>query len=218
MNTFISLPQHTARPMPAMRVLCFLGLMSVFAGCVSVPATKTEPSTTAQALRAQHLQQLASIQQFSIQGRIGVQTNGKGFSGSLQWQHNNAEDIIDLYSPLGSQVASIKKTADQVTLTDSSGKSFSAADAETLTQQTLGWKLPLTGLSDWSIGRPTQSPIQSSSWNEQGLLTNLDQDGWKIEYDNYAQQDAYMLPGKIFLKSDKLNLKLLVEKWNSLEQ
>jgi outer membrane lipoprotein LolB len=204
--------------MPAMRMLFLLGLMSVVAGCVSLPATKIEPSTAAQKLRTQHLQQLASIVQFSMQGRFGVQTNGKGFSGSLQWQHNNAEDNIDLYSPLGSQVASIKKTPDQVTLTDSSGKRFSAADAETLTQETLGWKLPLTGLSDWSIGRPTQSTIQSSSWNEQGLLTNLDQDGWKIEYDNYAQQGAYMLPGKIFLKSDQLNLKLLVEKWNSLEQ
>jgi outer membrane lipoprotein LolB len=204
--------------MPAMRMLFLLGLMSVVAGCVSLPATKIEPSTAAQKLRTQHLQQLASIEQFSMQGRIGVQTNGKGFSGSLQWQHTNTEDNIDLYSPLGSQVASIKKNSDQVTLTDSSGKRFSAADAETLTQETLGWKLPLTGLSDWSIGRPTQSTIQSSSWNEQGLLTNLDQDGWKIEYDNYAQQGAYMLPGKIFLKSDQLNLKLLVEKWNSLEQ
>lgn len=211
------LQQRTTEPMRAVRMLFLLGLMSVVAGCAVAPATKTEPSTTAQKLRAQHLQQLASIQQFSMQGRIGVQTNGKGFSGSLQWQHNSTEDDINLYSPLGSQVASIRKTPDQVTLKDSTGKSFSATDAETLTQETLGWKLPLTGLSDWSIGRPTQSPIQNSTWNEQGLLTNLEQDGWKIEYDNYEQQGTYMLPGKIFLKSDKLNLKLLVEKWNNLE-
>lgn len=203
--------------MPVIRMLFLFGLMSVVAGCVSVPATQTEPSASTRELRAQHLQQLASIQQFSMQGRIGVQTNGKGFSGSLHWQHNSTEDDINLYSPLGSQVASIRKTPDQVTLKDSAGKSFSAADAETLTQETLGWKLPLTGLADWSIGRPTLSPIQNSTWNEQGLLTNLDQDGWKIEYDNYEQQGVYMLPGKIFLKSDKLNLKLLVEKWNNLE-
>jgi len=203
--------------MPAIHVLFLLGLMSAFAGCASVPAGKTEPSIAAQNLRTQHLQQLAFIQKFSIRGRIGVQTNGKGFSGSLQWQHNSTEDDIDLYSPLGSQVASIKRTPDQVTLKDSAGKIFSAIDAETLTQETLGWKLPLAGLVDWSIGRPTQSPIQNSIWNEQGLLTNLDQDGWKIEYDNYEQQGAYMLPGKIFLKSDKLNLKLLVEQWNNLE-
>jgi outer membrane lipoprotein LolB len=210
--------QRIARPLSAMRVLFFLGLMSAFAGCVSVPAGKTKPSIATQQRITQHLQQLASIEQFSIQGRIGVQTNGKGFSGSLQWQHNSAEDDISLYSPLGSQVASIKKSPGQVVLQDASGKQFSAVDAETLTHETLGWKLPLTGLADWSLGRPTASPIQSSSWNEQGLLTNLEQDGWKIEYDNYQQQGAYMLPGKIFLKSDQLNLKLLVEKWNNLQQ
>lgn len=166
-------------------------------------------------LRAQHLQQLAGIEQFSIQGRIGVQTNSKGFSGSLQWQHNRNSDDINLFSPLGSQVANIRKTPDQVILKDASGKQFSAIDAETLTQQTLGWKLPLKGLTDWAIGRPAQSPIQSSSWNEQGQLIRLEQDGWNIEYDNYQQQGAYILPGKIYLKSDKLNLKLLVEKWNN---
>lgn len=218
MNIVDSLPHSIMQPMSAMRALLLPGLLSVFAGCVSVPASKTEPSAASQNLRAQHLQQLATIKQFSVQGRIGVQTNNKGFSGGLQWQHRSTEDDISLYSPLGSQVASITKTADQVVLKDSSGNSFSAVDAETLTQQTLGWKLPLTGLADWSIGRPTQSPIQSSNWNEQGLLTNLEQDGWKIEYDNYQQQGAYMLPGKIFLKSDQLNLKLLVEKWNNLEQ
>lgn len=217
-STLISLPQNTTQLAPLLRALFLLSLMTVFAGCTIAPVTQTAPSTAARKLRAQHLQQLASIEQFSMQGRIGVQTNGKGFSGSLQWQHSNTEDNIDLYSPLGSQVASIKKTPDQVTLEDSSGKRFSAVDAETLTQETLGWRLPLTGLVDWAIGRPTQSPIHNSTWNEQGLLTSLEQDGWKIEYDNYEQQGAYMLPGKIFLKSDPLNLKLLVEKWNKPEQ
>ncbi len=207
----------SAREKSAMLMLLAGGLLAALAGCAVAPTTTPPASSASQTLKAQHLQKLASIRQFSLQGRIGVQTNGKGFSGSLQWQHNSKDDAITLFSPLGSQVASISKKPDQVTLIDASGKSYSAVDAETLTQETLGWKLPLAGLADWSIGRPTSSPVQNSIWNEQGLLTNLDQDGWKIEYSNYEQQGSYMLPGKIFLKSDKLNLKLLVEKWNQLE-
>ncbi len=205
-----------ARAKSATRVLFTGTLLLALAGCAVVPAT-APPSSASLTLKAQHLQKLASIKQFTLQGRIGVQTNSKGFSGSLQWQHNSQDDEIALYSPLGSQVASISKTPDQVTLIDSSGKIYTAADAETLTQDTLGWKLPLAGLADWSIGRPTASPVQNSVWNEQGLLTNLDQDGWKIEYSNYELQGNYMLPSKIFLKSDRLNLKLLVEKWHQLE-
>lgn len=203
--------------MQVARALVLLGLMPALPACVSAPGVKPEPSPASQKLNQQHLQSLASIQQFSLQGRIGVQTYGKGFSGSLHWQHSSTDDDIDLYSPLGSQVASIKKTAGQVTLEDTNGKSYSAVDAETLTQTILGWQLPLKGLADWSIGRPTESAIQDSTWNEQGLLTNLNQDGWIIEYQNYEEQGGYVLPNKIFLKSEKLNLKLLVEKWNNIE-
>jgi outer membrane lipoprotein LolB len=201
----------------AMRTLCLLGLITALAGCASTPAAKPAPDAAALTLRQQHLQSLGQIQQFSLQGRIGVQTNGKGFSGSMQWLHNKTDDSIALFSPLGSQVASIKKTPDQFTLEDASGKSYTAADAETLTQEILGWRLPLKGLADWSVGRPTQSPVQNSLWNEQGALTHLEQDGWKIEYSNYQQQGSYLLPNKIYLKSEQLNLKLLVEKWNQLE-
>jgi outer membrane lipoprotein LolB len=201
----------------AMRTLCLLGLITALAGCASTPVAKPAPDAAALTLRQQHLQSLGQIQQFSLQGRIGVQTNGKGFSGSMQWLHNKTDDSIALFSPLGSQVASIKKTPDQFTLEDASGKSYTAADAETLTQEILGWRLPLKGLADWSVGRPTQSPIQNSLWNEQGALTHLEQDGWKIEYSNYQQQGSYLLPNKIYLKSEQLNLKLLVEKWNQLE-
>jgi len=217
-SIFTGVFQAAIYPTPVARALLLLGLLAASTGCTSIAVNQSGQSSAAQALKTQHLAQLATIEQFSLQGRIGVQTNSKGFSGSLQWQHSHTGDDISLYSPLGSQVASITRTAEQVTLTDSSGKYYSAADAETLTQITLGWKLPLTGLADWSIGRPTQSPVQQSTWNEQGLLTSLEQDGWKIEYDNYRQQGTYMLPGKIFLKSEQLNLKLLVETWNTPAQ
>jgi len=206
---------QTARLLHA---LSLLAIIPALTACVSTAVVKSELPAAAQQLKEQHLQSLQTIQQFSLQGRVGVQTNSKGFSGSLLWQHNGSNDDIALYSPLGGQVASIKKTAGQVTLEDSSGNIYSAADAETLTQSTLGWQLPLKGLVDWSIGRPTDSPIQESIWNEQGLLTNLHQDGWKIEYQNYAEQGGYVLPGKIFLRSDKLNLKLLIEKWNNVDR
>lgn len=211
---------NLTRPLRAQlaRALLLTGLACALPACVIAPSTKPPASAASEALKQQHLQSLAAIQQFSLQGRIGIQTYGKGFSGSMHWQHDSTGDDIALYSPLGGQVAGIKNDAEQITLEDNNGKIYTAADAETLTQTVLGWQLPLKGLVDWSLGRPASSAIQGSTWNEQGLLTTLDQDGWKIEYDNYAEQDGYTLPGKIFLKSEKLNLKLLVEKWNNVRR
>lgn len=184
--------------------------------CVSTPTTKPLPSAASQSLKNQHQLNISAIQQFSLQGRVGVQTNSKGFSGSLRWQHNSGNDDIALYSPLGGQVASIKKNPAQIILEDAKGNTIVDTDAENLTQSALGWQLPLTGLADWSLGRPAKSSIQASTWDEQGLLSTLSQDGWNIEYQNYAVQNGYVLPSKILLKSDKVNLKLLIDAWSDI--
>ncbi len=200
-----------------LRTVMFLFTTGMLVACAS-PAIKPSISHDAASINAQHLKSLADISSFSIQGRIGIQTNPKGFSGSLIWQHSDNTDDIALYSPLGSQVASINSTATQITLLDASGKSYSAANAETLTEDVLGWRLPLKGLTDWALGRPRLAPIKHSEWNAQGQLTLVQQDGWHIEYSNYQQQGAYTLPSKIYLKSEQLNIKLLVEKWDAPEQ
>ena len=199
------------------RSTLLLATTSLLIACAS-PAIKPNTSNDAINLNAQHLNSLKSISSFEVQGRIGIQTNPKGFSGSLVWQHGANSDDIALFSPLGSQLASIKRSSSAITLTDGNGNSYSAIDAETLTRDVLGWQLPLTGLSDWVLGRPSAAPIARSIWNAQGQLTHLEQDGWNIEYDNYQQQGAYILPGKIYLKSEQLNLKLLIEKWHSPAQ
>jgi outer membrane lipoprotein LolB len=199
--------------MQIMRLFFILCLVAAIQGCVSAPKPVTGTNAASQRLYEQHQETIKAIEQFSLKGRIGVQADGKGFSGSLDWQHNNANDEIALYSPLGSQVASIKKTVDKVTLEDAKGNSISATDTETLTQKALGWQLPLSGLADWSLGRPTSSAIQAITWNEQGYLSSLKQDDWEIEYQNYADQNGHILPSKIVLRREKVNLKLLIENW-----
>ncbi len=185
-------------------------------GCATIlPPT---PAPNAESLRThqQHLATLANIQHFSLKGRLGVVTNPNGFSGGIDWQHLSGTDNIEVYSPLGGKVASIAKTPSEVTLTTQEGHSIKANDAESLTETTLGWRLPLTGLSDWAIGKPTKSKIEASTWNDLGHLTSLKQDGWDISFENYAENSGYFLPSKIVLKSEKVNLKLLVEKWSGL--
>ena len=201
---------------PSIRIALVIGLMVFLQSCVGVPASKPVESAASKALYLQHQQEIAAIQQFTLKGRIGVQSENKGFSGGLAWQHDNADDDISLFSPLGGQVASIKKTATQVTLMDDKGNSITEVDAETLTQKTLGWELPLAGLADWALGRPTNSNVLATTWDDEGLLTLLYQDGWEIEYQKYSIENGYNLPIKIALKNNKASLKLLIEKWSAI--
>ena len=198
------------------RLFFAFSLVAIVTSCTTLPKPEITPTSGSQARHQAHLQDIASIDQFSIKGRIGVQAEGKGFSGSLAWQHSKINDDIALYSPLGGQLASIKKTAENVTLEDAKGNSITATDTETLTQKTLGWQLPLTGLADWSLGRPSSSTIQASTWDEQGHLSTLKQDGWDIQYENYTDQNGHFLPSKILLRNEKVYLKLLVENWSHI--
>jgi outer membrane lipoprotein LolB len=200
------------------RGLFTLCLLLLLQACASTPLEQASHSAASQLLYTQHLRDLAAINAFSLQGRIGVQANGKGFSGSMHWQHTANGDDIELFSPLGGQVASIQKTANVVTLIEANGKRSSADDAETLTAEVLGWRLPLSGLADWSLGRPTARALVHSTWDERGFLRTLKQDGWDIEYQAYSAYNGKFLPTKISLKSEKLNLKLVVEMWRITDQ
>ena len=194
-------------------------LVCIFAfliACAVLPKTPTEQPATSAAAHQQHLAKLNAIKSFSLKGRLGVVTQKQGFSGSINWQHSALNDNIDVFSPLGGQIANIKKTALGVTLTQQDGRSITAQSAESLTETTLGFRLPLTGLSDWALGKPTASKVDASTWDAQGRLLTLKQDGWDISYENYAENNGVFLPNKVALKSEPLNLKLIVENWSEI--
>jgi outer membrane lipoprotein LolB len=159
--------------------------------------------------------QVSRIQTFAVQGRIAILTASKGFSGSIHWQHHTAGDDIQFYSPLGAQLGALSQTAAGVSLTTGQQHTLYADDAEALTQQTLGWSLPMQGLPDWLLGRPHDAEKATLAWDQDGKLTHLSEQGWDIEYPLYMAADGFMLPGKVVLKSKRLDLKLVIEQWQT---
>jgi outer membrane lipoprotein LolB len=175
-----------------------------------------EPVGTPAEMHQQHIQRITGISAFYLQGRIGIQTEGKGVSGATRWRHSPQLDDISMLSPVGGTVAKIIASADGVTLTTNDGKHFEADSAEDLTQEHLGWRLPLTGLPDWAIGRPAKKLAEYMEWDAYGRITKLHQAGWEIEYPEYMQAKGYHLPKKVTLRNSKMTLKLVIESWEDL--
>jgi len=191
-------------------------MLLTLTACSSQPSKVAIPTVApARDAHQTHLASIAHIQNFIIDGRIGVQTDGRGVSGSIHWLHVDKKDDIALFSPMGGKIAEVKTSDDSVTLTGSDGKTYTASDAETLTQQTLGWRLPVTNLLDWALGRPTSDAIEMANWDNAGKLTKLVQDGWEIEYLEYRDTDGHQLPSKFTLRNPKLYLKLVIERWDT---
>ena len=180
----------------------------------TTPPISTEISTIP--LEAQeHQAEISQVTTFEIQGRMGVQSEGYGASGNIHWVHSLEIDAIDLYSPLGNKIATILKNTDGVSLTSQNGKIIKAEDAETLTQLALGWRLPLSKLSDWIVGRPTNGAVSAFAWNDKGQLSKFSQDGWEVSYIQYQNEKQPALPSKINLHNPKMNVRLAIEHWDT---
>lgn len=192
--------------------LLLLALLASQTACTNIRANqKTFPSNPSDV--SAHLAQIASIRDFKIEGRLGVQSDKHGISGTVHWHHLKVSDEMNLYSPLGGKIAEIINGNNGVTLSTSDNKVFNAQDTEALTESTLGWRLPITKLSDWIVGRPANGAISNVKWDENGKLKKFNQEGWEISYLEYKESNQVVLPSKMNIRNSKLNLRLIIDRW-----
>jgi outer membrane lipoprotein LolB len=113
-------------------------------------------------------------------------------------------------TPMGQGVARIVRQGDAVQLTTADGHEYRAPDAESLTERTLGFRLPLEGLADWVQGRPTPGAPPREVKASDGKLHSLDQRGWHIEYLAYGDDER---PSLMRLNYEGIELRLAITSW-----
>lgn len=133
--------------------------------------------------------------EFELTGRLAASTRAESFTGNLNWRHARSADELVISTPLGQGVARILRQDDAVLLATADRREYRAADAESLTERVLGFRLPLTGLADWVRGKPSPG---------------LEERGWKVEYQEY---DAERRPILMRLTYPGVELRLAVSEW-----
>ena len=122
--------------------------------------------------------------EFHVLGRIAARYAGDGFTGNVDWRHARNGDDMLIGTPLGQGVARIVREGEAVQITTANGREYRAPDAETLTEQALGFRLPLEGMADWVRGQATAG-ARTVSTSPDGTIRVLEQNGWRIEYLSY---------------------------------
>lgn len=147
--------------------------------------------------------------QFELAGRLAARYRNEAFTGNLSWRHARDGDELLISTPLGQGIARIVRHGDVVTLSTPDGEQ-SAADAESLTEQTLGFRLPLAGLADWVRARPSPEGAPAlADYGADGKLARLQQSGWDIAYQEYAGA----LPSRMRLTYPGIELRLAISEW-----
>ncbi|WP_293765721.1 lipoprotein insertase outer membrane protein LolB [uncultured Aquitalea sp.] len=174
------------------------GLLSLalLSGCATETVFRPTPSPTAVADKP-----------FAVSGRLSVNADGKGHVANFEWTHQPAADQLSVNSPLGNTVARLERTDAGVTL-QADGKTWQAGDVEQLTEQVLGWRLPMSNLAWWIRGLP--APGAEFSHAADGSLL---QQGWQIRF--VSDADAVgEYPKRVEMQRDKLTIRLVPQVWH----
>jgi outer membrane lipoprotein LolB len=151
--------------------------------------------------------------EFELSGRIAVRYDDKASSGNVAWRHGARGDEMLITSPFGQGIARIVRADGKVTLTTSDDRRYRADDAESLTEQVLGFRLPLKGLADWVRGRPEPGRAAQTRYDSSGRLVELEQSGWRIDYLGY--EAGSKLPSRLKLTYPGLELRLAINEWQA---
>src|SRR3954462_15439638 len=131
---------------------------------------------------AQLQSQIPHDVEFDLSGRLAARYGNEAFTGNLAWRHARSADEMLISSTMGAGVARLVRDGASVVLTTAEPKEYKASDAEALTEEVLGFRVPLTGLADWVRGRPSTESPASAEYAPDGRLRSLKQQGWSIEY------------------------------------
>ena len=197
---------------PTWKVLALL--FPLIAGCATVAIKPVGVSTIVTEPVA--ISENVSLANFSFTGRISVQDEKQRFSGGVRWHHAGLSDEIFLLSPLGQVMVQIMQDNEGARLTTSEQKVFSAPDIEILTEEVLGWRIPVAGLRYWVRGEHFPATVAVKHLDSKGRTVVIDQDGWEIIFVNYfsAQSTHTTRPRVLALNYEALKIKLVVDQWD----
>jgi outer membrane lipoprotein LolB len=148
---------------------------------------------------------------FELTGRAAVRYASDGASVGIAWRHGPASDDLLITSPLGQGIARISRRNGEVRLVTADQKEYAASDAESLTEQVLGWRLPLAGLADWVQGRADPTRPARLTRDAQRRPWELLQDDWRVEYEEFESAR----PSRMRISRPGLEIRLVVDRWTA---
>ena len=183
-------------------------------GCIWLAACTTLPEGP---LRERNYQST-----ISVGGRLSVRYQQGGQPQSLQgkfrWQQQGEQTDITLYSPLGQTIATIAITPGLAVMTQSNGEKRQAPNVTALTQEVLGWPMPVDGLRYWLQGfvQNLDGKLQSAAPEDTG---NFQSDGWSVRYVSWQRNASIQFPKRFDMErttaeAGDIVLRLVIDDWN----
>jgi outer membrane lipoprotein LolB len=194
--------------MAALRALALVAAMLLLGACATHP-----PHRGAGPAWPERLAALRAIDHFGFSGRMAVNTGSEGFSAGLRWNEHGDDASVDLQAPLGFGAAHIERGGGVLHVTTGRGESLDADAAAAELAAQLGFDPPLDSLRYWVLGASDPGSEATETVDAQQRLAHLEQNGWRIDYADYAPVPPYSLPGRVTLQRAGVQMRLVINSW-----
>jgi len=173
---------------------------------------KPQPAAPAPGSWDEYQQRVAALDNWALDGKIGIRTAAESHSARLQWQQHPSDYQILLSGPLGQGGARIEGSGEGVVIDVAGEGRYAARSPEQLLQQLLGWSFPVSEANYWIRGLPAPGLPYTPTFRENRLET-LEQGGWMIHYSGYSQDAGPGLPERITLQRADLSIRIIIKDW-----
>lgn len=196
-------------------------LILLLSGCTQIPIQEHPSPTFKEGVQdLEHNKKLINLHSWRAEGRLIAIHKSEAIHASFIWEQQGPLYKIRFFGPLGMSGGVLMGNTDtqEVIFKTAQGKRLEASSAEKLIYQNTGLYFPVSHISYWIKGLP--DPNYNSElciYNTQGLLENLRQQAWNIQYVDYinsSQDDKLFLPAYVKIKSKQTTLKISVSAWH----
>lgn len=161
---------------------------------------------------------IRALEHWELRGRMAYKdAAGDGGQASLRWAQTAVVSRLRVAGPFGAGALVLLVEPERVTLTDARGertREYRGADAlQTFMQSQLGWSIPAAAARYWMLGIADPKAPAERERDASGRTRRLDQHGWQIEYQRFAQFDGLELPVKLALSGPQGRLRVVVTDW-----
>jgi len=191
----------------------WLAAFLILSGCATRPAVSPVDAEASWLARQAILETLTD---WRIQGRIAVRTASEGWSAHFDWKQRGEDYRIRVRGPFGQGGVELHGNGQGVWLKREDQPPVFALNPEELLERETGWQLPVAGLSSWLRGLPVPGGQPDIAWDTQGRLLKIEQNCWQISYSRYLVQGDLQLPEKMRLQHDSLQVKFIIDGWQTL--
>jgi len=182
--------------------------------CAGQPRKPPPPDASALAQQAARESMLAARDAWSLRGRLGVSDGHDSGSGSLEWNQHGSTFRFSVHAPVTGKTWVLSGDDGHARLDGLREQAVESADAGSLLERELGWKVPVAELRYWVRG--ARSPgMASIEFREDGLPAVIVQGGWTVRYLDYDQAQDPPLPSKVFATRGDYKVRLAIREWGS---